>query len=109
MIGMTKYVIPPPALPKPAVRALAVPTTRLSKKTVDHTWQGTKTPPRIPTKKRRASKLGALNAVPAKKVGTAPASRQPANVQRGPKRSQQGPAMTRTRRVATKATILELA
>ena len=29
--GMTKYVTPPPALPNPPVRALAVPTTFLSK------------------------------------------------------------------------------
>jgi len=29
-----------------------VPTTFLSKKPVDQTWQGTKLPPRMPTKKR---------------------------------------------------------
>src|SRR5579871_769248 len=106
---MAKYVIPPPALPKPAVRALAVPTIRLSKKFVDQAWQGTKDPPRIPMKNRRASKPRALWTAPAKKVGRAPKSRQPAKVQRAPKRSQQGPATTRTSSVATKARILELA
>ena len=37
MAGMRKYVMPPPALPKPPVSELAVPTMFLSKKPVDHT------------------------------------------------------------------------
>lgn len=37
MVGMRKYVMPPPALPKPATNAFDVPTMFLSKKPVDHT------------------------------------------------------------------------
>src|SRR5271170_8049799 len=85
MAGMRKYVMPPPELPKPAVKALAAPTTFLSKKPVDQTWQGTKEPPRMPIKKRRAMSSGALYAVPDRNVGIAPTKRQPANVLRGPK------------------------
>lgn len=46
--------MPPPELPNPATKALDVPTMFLSKKPVDHTWQGTKLPPSIPTKNRTA-------------------------------------------------------
>ena len=82
--GIRKYVTPPPALPKPAVKELPVPTTFLSKNPVDQTWQGTKLPPRIPTKKRRAMRPLALVTAPASTVGMEPASRQPAKVYRGP-------------------------
>ena len=51
---MTKYVIPPPRLPRPPVKALAVPMTFLSKKPVVQTWHGTKLPPRMPIKNRSA-------------------------------------------------------
>ena len=82
--GIKKYVTPPPALPKPAVKALPVPTMFLSKNPVDQTWQGTKLPPRIPTKKRRAKRPLALVTVPASTVGIEPASRQATKVYRGP-------------------------
>ena len=106
---------PPPALPKPPVKELAVPTTFLSKNPVDQTWQGTKLPPSMPTKKRRARRPLALVTAPAKTVGIEPASKQPAKTYRGlassqpvymkqymqydnhPKRSQRGPATNRTR------------
>ena len=84
MAGIRKYVTPPPALPKPAVNELPVPTTFLSKNPVDQTWQGTKLPPRMPTKKRRAMRPLALVTAPASTVGMEPASRQPAKVYRGP-------------------------
>ena len=80
MAGMRKYVMPPPALPKPAVREFAVPTTFLSKKPVDQTWQGTKLPPSIPTKNRSASRPFALYTAPAKTVGIEPMRRHAANV-----------------------------
>src|SRR2546423_10567264 len=89
--------------------ALAVPTMLLSKKPVDQTWQGTKVPPRMPMKNRRAMSSLALYAVPDRKVGIAPTKRQLANVLRGPKRSHAGPATRRTSRVATSAIIFELA
>lgn len=89
--------MPPPALPKPPVNALAVPTTFLSKKPVDQTWQGTKLPPRMPTKKRTARRPSTLVTAPARAVGIAPARRQPAKVYLGPNRSQDGPATRRTR------------
>ena len=57
-------------------------------------------------KKRSAYKPEAFVTAPARKVGIEPASKQPANVRRGPKRSQQGPAMRRTMSVAVKAIIL---
>ena len=82
--GIKKYVTPPPALPKPAVKELPVPTIFLSKKPVDHTWQGTKLPPRIPTKKRRAIRPLALVTAPASTVGMEPASKQATKVYRGP-------------------------
>lgn len=84
MAGIRKYVTPPPALPKPAVRELLVPTTFLSKKPVDHTWQGTKLPPRIPTKKRTARRPLAFVTAPASTLGMEPSRRQPAKVYRGP-------------------------
>ena len=82
--GIRKYVTPPPALPKPAVKELLVPTTFLSKKPVDHTWQGTKLPPRIPTKKRTARRPLAFVTAPASTLGMEPSRRQPAKVYRGP-------------------------
>lgn len=57
-------------------------------------------------KKRNAYRPEVLYTVPARKVGIAPASRQPAKVRRGPKRSQQGPATRRTRSVAVRAMML---
>lgn len=98
--------MPPPRFPSPPANALAVPTTFLSKKPVVHTWQGTKLPPRIPMKKRSAYKPEALYTVPARNVSIEPASKQPANVRRGPKRSQHGPAMRRTMSVAVRAMML---
>lgn len=91
--------MPPPALPRPPVKALAEPTTFLSKNPVLHTWQGTKLPPRMPMKKRSARRPLALVTAPANAVGMAPKRRQPANVYRGPNRSQAGPANRRTRRL----------
>ena len=99
MAGIKKYVIPPPAFPIPPVKALAVPTIFLSKKPVDQTWQGTKLPPRIPMKKRRASKPLTVVTAPARDVGMAPARRQAAKVYLGPKRSHEGPATNRTSRL----------
>ncbi len=81
----------------------------LSKNPVDQTWHGTKLPPRIPTKKRRAISSLALWTVPARAVGIAPTRRHPAKVYRGPKRSHAGPATSRTRSVATREMMLELA
>ena len=95
--GMTKYVIPPPEFPHPPVIEFAVPTTFLSKNPVDHTWQGTNEPPRMPTKNLRTMSPVALDTVPASAVGMAPASRHPAKVTLGPKRSHDGPATKRTR------------
>ena len=91
--------MPPPELPKPAVKALALPTTFLSKNPVDHTWQGTKDPPRIPTKNRIANKPDTLVTAPARAVGIDPASKQAANVTLGPNRSHAGPAARRTSRL----------
>ena len=99
MAGMTKYVIPPPELPQPPVREFAVPTTFLSKNPVDHTWQGTKDPPRIPTKNLKTISPVAVFTVPARAVGIAPMRRHPANVALGPKRSHEGPAKRRTSRL----------
>ena len=104
--GIRKYVTPPPELPKPAVKELLVPTILLSKNPVDHTWQGTKEPPRIPTKKRRAKRPLALVTAPASTVGMEPASRQPAKVYRGPTRSHIGPATNRTRRLGGVSQVL---
>lgn len=101
-------MIPPPELPKPATKAFEVPTMFLSKKPVDHTWHGTKLPPRMPTKKRTAMSWPVEYAVPARKVGMAPIKRQPAKVYLGPNLSQAGPATNRTRSVATRATMFEL-
>jgi len=95
MAGMTKYVIPPPALPQPAVRALDVPTTFLSKNPVDQTWHGTNDPPRIPMKNRITYKPAGVEIVPARAVGIAPRSKQAAKVNR----SQAGPATRRTSRL----------
>ena len=88
--------MPPPELPKPPVNAFAVPTTFLSKKPVDQTWQGTKLPPRMPTKKRIVRRPLTLLTVPARAVGIAPRRRQPAKVYLGPNLSQDGPATRRT-------------
>ena len=63
----------------------------------------------MPMKKRRAHNWEKLYAVPLRKVGMAPTSRQPAKVHRGPKRSQHGPATRRTRSVAVRAMMLEMA
>ena len=92
-------MIPPPALPMPAMSPLAVPTTFLSKKPVDQTWQGTNVAPKTPMKKRRARRPVALVTSPARAVGTAPASRTPAKQRRGPKRSHRGPMKRRTTRL----------
>jgi hypothetical protein len=60
-------------------------------------------------KKRRAYSWWTLYAVPDRKVGMAPIRRHPANVYRGPNRSQAGPATRRTSSVATRAMMFELA
>jgi hypothetical protein len=93
----TYYVIPPPELPQPAVKALAVPTTFLSKYPVVQTWHGTKLAPRMPTKKRSAIRPLELVTRPAIAVGIEPASRRPTKTRRGPKRSQSGPDINRMR------------
>ena len=93
------YVIPPPALPQPAVSALAVPTTSLSKKPVVQTWQGTKLAPRMPTKNLRAIRPLELVTKPAMAVGIEPASKMPMKTKRGPKRSHSGPEIKRMRRL----------
>ena len=120
------YVIPPPAFPQPAVNALAVPTTSLSKKPVVQTWQGTKLAPRMPTKNRRAIKPLELVTKPAMAVGIEPTSKILTKTRRGPKRSHSGPEIKRMRKlgkltlrhpqnrsdgyyVASRATIFELA
>lgn len=96
---ITYYVIPPPAFPHPPAKALAVPTTFLSKKPVHQTWQGTKVAPRMPTKKRKAiNPLGVVTR-PAMAVGIAPHKSVPIKTHRGPNRSQSGPHMNRTRRL----------
>lgn len=100
---MAYYVIPPPELPQPAVKALAVPTTLLSKYPVVQTWQGTKLAPRMPTKKRKAIRPFDVVTRPAIAVGTEPASKRPTKTRRGPKRSQSGPDMNRTRRLEKSA------
>lgn len=80
----TYYVIPPPALPQPPARELAVPTIFLSKNPVHHTWHGTKVPPRIPTKNRSAIRpLGVVTA-PAMAVGIAPQRSNPTKTNLGP-------------------------
>lgn len=81
----------------------------LSKKPVVHTWQGTKVPPRIPTKNRIAYRLAALWAVPASAVGMEPARSREAKVRRGPNLSHIGPATARTTSVAVKEMMLEFA
>jgi hypothetical protein len=60
-------------------------------------------------KNRRAYSWWTLYAVPERKVGMAPIRRHPANVYRGPNRSQAGPATRRTSSVATRAMMFELA
>jgi hypothetical protein len=87
------------------VRELAVPTTFLSKNAVDHTWQGTKDPPRIPTKNLTIMRPVALFTVPASAVGIAPMRRHEAKVTLGPKRSHNGPAMRRMRRLEQESAI----
>lgn len=109
MTGIKKYVIPPPLLPQPPMRALEVPTMFLSKNAVLQTWHGTKVPPRMPTKNRMVMRPPTLCAVPESAVGRDPSNRVPMKVHLGPKRSQHGPAKNRTIRVAVKAAMLELA
>ena len=77
--------MPPPALPQPAVKEFAEPTTGLSKKAVVHTWQGTKLAPKIPTKNRTTIRPFGVVTNPAIAVGIAPARRIPIKTQRGPK------------------------
>lgn len=108
-MGIRKYVMPPPELPQPPIRAFDVPTTFLSKKPVDQTWQGTKVPPRMPTKNRKAMSPETLFTRPAIAVGMAPARSTPMYVHRGPNRSQRGPATNRTARVPVSAAMFELA
>ena len=60
-------------------------------------------------KKRRVRRPLALETVPTRAVGMAPARRMAAKVQREPKRSQAAPAQRRTMRVAVRASTLELA
>src|SRR5436190_14247361 len=91
--------MPPPALPQPPANALADPTTFLSKKPVVHTWHGTKTAPRIPTKNRNVLRPAALLTKPAIAVGIEPANKRHANTFRGPHRSQAGPANARAKRL----------
>lgn len=96
----TYNVIPPPALPQPPARAFAVPTIFLSKNPVHQTWHGTKVPPRIPTKKRRAIRPLGVVTRPAMAVGIDPQSSSPINTRRGPNLSQRGPATNLTSRLA---------
>jgi hypothetical protein len=99
----------PPEFPQPPIKALEVPTMFLSKKPIDQTWQGTKDPPRIPTKKRSAISPDTFVTNPAIAVGMEPARRMQTNVILGPKASQRGPAMKRTTSVPQSAAMLELA
>lgn len=50
--GRREHAHPPPRLPQPPTKELAVPTMLLSKKVVVQARQGTKVAPRIPMKKR---------------------------------------------------------
>jgi hypothetical protein len=106
---MKLTVIPPPELPHPPAKAFAVPTTFLSKKPVDQTWQGTNAAPKIPMKKRRTMIPVGVVTRPAIAVGRAPARRQPTNTRRGPNLSHRGPAIRRTTRVPVRPMMLELA
>lgn len=102
-------MIPPPEFPQPPIKAFDVPTTFLSKKPVDQTWQGTNVPPKIPTKNLRAIRPDTLVTKPAMAVGIAPANRTAMYVHLGPNLSQSGPATNRTTRVPVNAAMLELA
>lgn len=89
--------MPPPALPHPPARELAVPTIFLSKNPVHHTWQGTNVPPKMPTKNRSAIRPCALVTRPAMAVGRDPQRSSPTKTRRGPNRSHNGPATNLTR------------
>lgn len=102
-------VIPPPELPHPPAKALAVPTTFLSKKPVHQTWHGTNEAPKIPTKNRSAIKPFGVLTKPAIAVGRDPPSRHPMKTYRGPNRSQSGPAIKRITNVPARPMTLELA
>ena len=70
--GIASCVTPPPRLPQPAEKALAVPTMRGAKSREVQAWHGTNAPPTTPMAARMTSKyVGPLVNAPSV-TGTAP-------------------------------------
>jgi hypothetical protein len=112
-------VIPPPILPHPPAKALAVPTTLEENIWVAQNWHGTNVAPKIPIKNLWKSHIeylppcqtvhsSAMNPIylkaikppavltkPTIAVGMAPMKSKPAITFLGPRRSQSGPTIKR--------------
>mmetsp|Transcript_6679 Transcript_6679/g.18654 ORF Transcript_6679/g.18654 Transcript_6679/m.18654 type:complete len:201 (-) Transcript_6679:191-793(-) len=88
---MMSWVTPPPRLPQPPTRALAVPTTSLVNMREVQYWHMTKVPPTRPMKRRRTMRPEAELTRPVQAVGMAQQHRTPVKRMRAPYLSQRGP------------------
>jgi hypothetical protein len=95
---MMSWVTPPPRLPQPSARALAIPTTSFANILEDQNWHMTKVEPATPMKKRRIAKLRAELTKPVIAVGMEEKQRTTANEILGPYLSQTGPCRKKNER-----------
>mmetsp|Transcript_24214 Transcript_24214/g.31539 ORF Transcript_24214/g.31539 Transcript_24214/m.31539 type:complete len:226 (+) Transcript_24214:1003-1680(+) len=107
-VPMTSWVTPPPRLPHPPTRALAVPTTSFVNIRLDQNWHITKVPPAIPMKRRRMARPAAEFTRPVIAVGIEAQQRTIVMRTRAPYLSQAGPRMKRMQIVPETPTIDEV-
>mmetsp|Transcript_850 Transcript_850/g.1028 ORF Transcript_850/g.1028 Transcript_850/m.1028 type:complete len:206 (-) Transcript_850:194-811(-) len=107
-VPMTIWVTPPPRLPQPPTRALAVPATSLVNMDVLQYWHITNVDPPRPMKKRRMASEVAEVTSPVHAHGIeAPISTQPMR-RRAPYLSQSGPSKKRMKIVPATEQMLDV-
>mmetsp|Transcript_13031 Transcript_13031/g.17463 ORF Transcript_13031/g.17463 Transcript_13031/m.17463 type:complete len:211 (+) Transcript_13031:1011-1643(+) len=96
---ITSWVTPPPRLPQPPTRALAVPTTSLVNIREVQYWHMTNVPPAKPMKRRRTARPAAELTRPVNAVGIDAKHRMTVKRIRGPYLSHAGPRTNRMKMV----------
>mmetsp|Transcript_1471 Transcript_1471/g.2348 ORF Transcript_1471/g.2348 Transcript_1471/m.2348 type:complete len:214 (-) Transcript_1471:132-773(-) len=105
---MTSCVTPPPRLPHPPTRALAVPATSLVNMRLVQNWQQTKVDPPKPMKNRRIAREAALLTRPVKAHGMEANIRRIPIRMRAPNLSHIGPLMKRMKVVPSTEQMLDV-
>merc|ERR1719223_1520325 len=105
---MTIWVTPPPRLPHPPTRALAVPTTSLTNMREAQHWHMTKVDPPKPMKKRSTAREVALFTNPVMAQGMEAKARMMPIGMRAPYLSQRGPLTKRRKMVPATEQMLDV-